>query len=276
MPIGAPTGWINSTHATLDLPAADTLQGFVIQDDWSILASQGVPNGTVEDSWISKHVDGAPVGSMVAAGAGHGTILGGLGYDKILFDFNAALVVAPWRTGPVTRSSVGVERWGGVFQSGNISAVIDRLYGTACFYHHDAKTVVLRSLADVQTQTDRPLGKAGPLTNRDKVGRLTLRQGWAVYDRQLFYLIGDHAGSQELLSYDLTTGRLLWRVSAKLCGDVAWQEPEGLFVSDLGVMSGNPMIYVGFTNRIYSGSSFARQHLIQRLRDPDTVTLTNA
>ena len=38
----------------------------------------------------------------------------------------------------------------------------------------------------------------------------------------------------------------------------------------------NPMIYVGFTNRIYSGSSFARQHLIQRLRDPDTVLVDAA
>jgi hypothetical protein len=31
--IGRPTGWENTTHATLALPAADTLQGFVIQDD---------------------------------------------------------------------------------------------------------------------------------------------------------------------------------------------------------------------------------------------------
>ena len=53
--IGRPTGWENTNHATLALPAADTLQGFVIQDDWSILASQGVPTGDHEDSWISKH-----------------------------------------------------------------------------------------------------------------------------------------------------------------------------------------------------------------------------
>jgi hypothetical protein len=109
--VGRPTGWENTTHATLALPAADTLQGFVIQDDWSILASQGV---------------------------------------------------------------------GGVFQSGNMSAVIDRRWGTACFYHHDTKTVVLRALADVETQTDRPLGNAGPLVNRSPRGRLTLRQDWAI------------------------------------------------------------------------------------------------
>ena len=85
------------------------------------------------------------------------------------------------------------------------------------------------------------------------------------------HLIGDHAGGQELISYDLATGRLLWRFPAKLCGDVAWQEPQGLFVSDLGVLSGNPMIYVGFTNRISTGDSFVRQHVIKRLRDPATI-----
>jgi hypothetical protein len=41
--IGRLTGWENTTHATLALSAADTLQGLVIQDDWSILASQDVP-----------------------------------------------------------------------------------------------------------------------------------------------------------------------------------------------------------------------------------------
>jgi outer membrane protein assembly factor BamB len=81
-------------------------------------------------------------------------------------------------------------------------------------------------------------------------------------------MTNDHAGEQELISYDLATRRLLWRFPAKLCRDVAWQEPQGLFVSDLGVLSGNPMIYVGFTNRIYTGDSFVRQHVIKRLRDP--------
>ena len=269
--IGRPTGWENTNHATLALPAADTLQGFVIQDDWSILASQGVPTGDHEDSWISKHIASAPVQTMIALGAGHGAILGGLAHDKVLFDFNGKLVLAPWRPGNISRTSQGVKDWGGVFQSGNMSAVIDRRWGTACFYHHDKKTVVLRALADVETQTDRPLGKAGPLVNRSPAGRLTLRQGWAIYNRQLFYLIGDHAGGQELISYDLATGRLLWRFPAKLCGDVAWQEPQGLFVSDLGVLSGNPMIYVGFTNRIGTGDSFVRQHVIKRLRDPASV-----
>jgi hypothetical protein len=47
--------------------------------------------------------------------------------------------------------------------------------------------------------------------------------------------------------------------------------PQGLFVSDLGMLSGNPMIYVGFTNRICTGDSFVRQHVIKRLRDPATV-----
>jgi hypothetical protein len=61
-----------------------------------------------------------------------------------------------------------------------LSAVIDRRWGTACFYHHDTKTVVLRALADVETQTDRPLGNAGPLVNRSPRGRLTLRQDWAI------------------------------------------------------------------------------------------------
>ena len=67
--IGRPTGWENTTHATLALPAADTLQGFVIQDDWSILASQGVPTGDHEDTWISKHTASAPVQLMIALGA---------------------------------------------------------------------------------------------------------------------------------------------------------------------------------------------------------------
>jgi hypothetical protein len=58
---------------------------------------------------------------------------------------------------------------------------------------------------------------------------------------------------------------------AKLCGDVAWQEPQRLFVSDLGVLSGNPMIYVGFTNRIDTGDRFVREHVIKRLRDPASV-----
>jgi hypothetical protein len=31
------------------------------------------------------------------------------------------------------------------------------------------------------------------------------------------------------------------------------------------------MIYVGFTNRISTGDSFLRQHVIKRLRDPATV-----
>lgn len=268
--ISAPTGWINTTHAELDLPAADTLQGFIIQDDQTIIASQGVGPGD-EDTHVSKlNTDGSFIGAMVAVDAGHGTILGGLGYDKILFDWNAALMLVPWRMDVVKTTSPGVKRWGGSFQGGNRSAIIDRRHGSATFYDHDAKTTTLRHLQDVETQTDRKLGGTGALTNRDKNGRLTLRQGWAVYNRQLFYLIGDHAGSQELLSYDLTTGKLLWRVSAKLCGNVAWQEPEGLFVSDLGVLSGNPMIYVGFTNRIYTGDSFVRRHVIQRLRDPNS------
>ena len=42
---------------------------------------------------------------------------------------------------------------------------------------------------------------------------------------------------------ELATGRLLWRLPAKLCGETL-QEPQGLFVSDFGVLSGNPMIYV--------------------------------
>ena len=66
--IGRPTGWENTTHATLALPAADTLQGFVIQDDWSILASQGVPTGDHEDTWISKHTASVPVQTMIATG----------------------------------------------------------------------------------------------------------------------------------------------------------------------------------------------------------------
>jgi hypothetical protein len=37
------------------------------------------------------------------------------------------------------------------------------------------------------------------------------------------------------------------------------------------MLSGNPMIYVGFTNRICTGDSFVRQHVIKRLRDPATV-----
>lgn len=143
--VGRPTGWENTTHATLALPAADTLQGFVIQDDWSILASQGVPNGDHEDTWISKHTASAPVRTMIAMGAGHGAILGGLAHDKVLFDFNGKLALAPWRPGSISRSSQGVKDWGGVFQSGNMSAVIDRRWGTACFYHHDTKTVVLRA-----------------------------------------------------------------------------------------------------------------------------------
>ena len=159
-----------------------------------------MPNGDHENTWISKHTASAPVQTMIATDAGHGAILGGLAHDKVLFDFNGKLVLAPWRPGNISRTSRGVKDWGGAFQSGNMSAVIDRRWGTACFYHHDKKTVVLRALADVETQTDRPLGKAGPLVNRSPAGRLTLRHGWAIYNRQLFYLIGDHAGGQELIS----------------------------------------------------------------------------
>jgi hypothetical protein len=63
------------------------------------------------------------------------------------------------------------------------------------------------------------------------------------------------------------------------CGDclrscaATWpgRSPNGCLFLTSGVLSGNPMIYVGFTNRISTGDSFVRQHVIKRLRDPATV-----
>jgi hypothetical protein len=64
-----------------------------------------VPNGDHEDTWICKHIASAPVQTMIAMGAGHGTILGGLAHDKVLFAINGKLVLAPWRPGNISRTS---------------------------------------------------------------------------------------------------------------------------------------------------------------------------
>jgi hypothetical protein len=196
----------------------------------------------------------------------------------VLFDFAGKLVDVDWRHGEITRSSSGVRLWGGVFQSGNVHAVIDRVHRSALFYNADTKKAVLRSISDVERRTDRVLGKAGPLTNIDAQGRMTLRNGWAVYGKQLFYLIGQASRSQELISYDLSTGKLLWRRSAAFPGE-EWQEPEGLEVVPHVVRPGgftaNPPVDIGYTCRIYTGSTFTRLHVIYRLRDPNTWLSTD-
>jgi hypothetical protein len=156
---------------------------------------------------------------------------------------------------------------------------VEDFYGGALFYDATTKRAVLRALADVETQTDRPLGKAGPLTNIDSNGRVTLRQGWASYGSQLFYLIGQRDRSQELLSYDLSTGLPLWRMPAAVCTEDR-QEPEGLEVVPHVVLKGgktaNPTIDIGYTCRVYSGSTYTMRHHIKRLRDPDTRLTTDA
>lgn len=280
-------GWKVRHLVTLDLPAPDTLQDFTEQVDGTIIASQGVHHGGVEDAYLVKlAANGSRLGTMIARGAGHATIISTLGPDRVLFEMSGRLVDVLWRPGEVTFEDV--KPWGGRFQSGPVSAVVDRKHNTAMFYNASGdakhagvgpKSVVLRFLKDVETQTDRVLGAAGPLTNRDRQGKLTLRQGWAVYGSQCFFLIGNAEHSQELLSYSLTNGKLQWRRAAAFCSE-DWQEPEGLEVVPQVVLKGgsteNPPIDIGYTCRTYSGSSFTRHHYIKRLRDPNTWLTTDA
>jgi hypothetical protein len=270
--------WTVTQLATLDLPVARTLQDFTQNPDGTITASQAVQRGGVEDVYLSMHKNGVRLGTLIARGAGHGAIISSLAPGTVLFDFAGKLVDVDWRHGEITRSSPGVRQWGGVFQSGNVHAVIDRVHGNALFYNQDTKKCYLRSLRDVRNQIDRVLGKAGPLTNIDAQGRMALRNGWAVYGKQLFYLIGQASRSQELIGYDLSTGKLQWRRSVVFRTE-AWQEPEGLEVVPHVVLRGghttNPPVDIGYTCRIYTGSTFTRLHVIYRLRDPNTWLSTD-
>jgi hypothetical protein len=270
--------WTVTQLATLDLPVARTLQDFTQNPDGTITASQAVQRGGVEDVYHSMHKNGVRLGTLIARGAGHGAIISSLAPGTVLFDFAGKLVDVDWRHGEITRSSPGVRQWGGVFQSGNVHAVIDRVHGNALFYNQDTKKCYLRSLRDVRNQIDRVLGKAGPLTNIDAQGRMALRNGWAVYGKQLFYLIGQASRSQELIGYDLSTGKLQWRRSVVFRTE-AWQEPEGLEVVPHVVLRGghttNPPVDIGYTCRIYTGSTFTRLHVIYRLRDPNTWLSTD-
>jgi hypothetical protein len=271
-------GWTVRQLATLDLPVARTLQDFTQNPDGTITASQAVLRDGVENVYLSMHKNGLRLGTLIALGAGHGAVISSLAPGTVLFDFAGKLVDADWRHGEITRSSPGVRQWGGVFQSGNVHAVIDRVHRNALFYNSDTKRCVLRSVRDVERQIDRVLGRAGPLTNIDAQGRMTLRNGWAVYGKQLFYLIGQASRSQELISYDLSTGRLLWR-RAVVFRTEDWQEPEGLEVVPHVVLAGghttNPPVDIGYTCRIYTGDTFARLHVIYRLRDPNTWLSTD-
>jgi hypothetical protein len=258
--IPKPVNWTDWLYSQVDLAAPYTMQGFVVQGDSSILASQAIPNGTAEDMVITK-VD---AGTMTAVGAGHGALLTSFGPDRIVFDFNGTLVSAPWQPGDLTRNTPGVVPFGGKFQTGNVHAVMDLLHGRVLFYDSDSKVGTLRSLADVYTGTDRVLGKC-TFGNKDSTGTVRLRQGWAVWDLQAFGLIGDSDGGQEIVAYNLVDGREQWRIPARFTTN-AWEEPEGLNI--LPAVVGNPAFLVGMTCRIPYGSTFVRRHYIYQLRDP--------
>lgn len=260
MTVAKPTNWTDSLYTELDLSAPYTMQGFAVQCDGTILASQAIPNGTLEDTLISK----PGVGAMTAVGAGHGAVLSSFGPDRVVFDFAGTLVSAPWQPGDLTRSSPGVASFGGKFQVGNVHAVLDLLHGRVLFYDSDSKVGTLRSVADVYTQTDRVLGKC-TFGNKDFAGVVRLRQGWAVWDLQAFGLIGDAGGGQEIIAYNLTDGKEQWRIPARFTSN-AWEEPEGLVM--LPAVVGNPAFLIGSTCRIPTGSSFVRRHYIYQLRDP--------
>jgi hypothetical protein len=280
--IPKPSDWKLSTFASLNLPVNDTLQGFVVQPDGSILASQGLPQssaaGALEDSYVSLHrrtPSGSAwerIGTMVGTGGGHATVLGLYAQDVFIVDFRGVLLKVPFVPG--TKYDAATEyRWGGRFQAGAIHCATDLTYRNALFVDATLKTVVLRTIADVDAGVDRPLGRVPALTNKDAEGLTTLRQGWASWGLQLLYLIGQHDRSRELQSYDLVTGRRLWYVNAKLCWTEPWSEPEGVTV--LPSLAGQPAILVGYTNRIYSGEKFTRRHVIRMLRDPASHQVTD-
>jgi len=174
----------------------------------------------------------------------------------------------------------GSKPWG-VFQAGPVKVATDLTFKRALFINSDTKRVELRSFADVASGTDAKLAKTGVLPDNDSSGHTTLRQGWASYDKQIFYLIGDgkQQSSREVLSYD-AAGKLLWRIEVEWCGSVPWQEPEGLQLPGHLVLKGgstqDPPLLVGYMNRSYSGGDFTRKHVIIMKRDPHTRLRTDA
>jgi hypothetical protein len=269
--IAKPTTWTSRLLATLDLPQSATMQTFARQEDGALFATQAVTNGALEDLYVTKVVNGVPVGTMYAPGAGHGALVGLLGGDVLVIDYAGSLKSIQWTPGPITATSPGVSPFGGTFEAGTVEAVTDLAHGTVLFYDSTTKVGTLRNLADVlaSPQVANPLG-ACTFGNKDAAGVVRLRQGWAAWDRQAFEYIGDSTATtgRELLSYDLATGAELWRMPYRFT-TYAWEEPQGLGI--VAPISGNPGILLGVTVRVPNTippDMFTRQHMVFLLRDP--------
>jgi hypothetical protein len=269
-------GWKVSTWRELEIGADETLQSFVI-DGSRIIASQGVPvkGQDVENLRLTLMDSGGNrLETATLVGGGHGTIISGLGGLKIVLDFHGQLAEFAWKAGTHTLSSPSLKPWGGVYQRGAVYASVDIANKNALFRKSldaDTKEYTVVPLFEVRDQNMIPPLGQFTLSQAGKVF-----QGMALWKDQMFWLAGTAKADQRLYSYDIRTGRKQWdRPAAYL--KTPNQEPEGVFVSSQWVVSGNPMVYIGYTVRFYnSDGSFRRRSFIVRLRDHDSRLTTDA